>query len=210
MSKRLFTFVLSLLLIACFLPVPVIAQDQGEEPVIELLQPNYMNSDYGFGMVVPADYTTSGHDEGETWVLEIMPSFPDLANARLSIEDLPDNITDVAGFWQIVKDRDPMMEHNTTYEMVTSVADTGAILARIENMENGQYLLVILWVWVHDGHGYTLSGYPPQGGDNDLARDIAKNLVVQFRWMTSEEIEAAESVPLPAPPEPSIGPGVEF
>jgi hypothetical protein len=186
-------------------------QGGDEETVIELLPPNYTNADYGFGMVLPADYTPAPLEEGDVWVLEIFPQYPDLANARLSVENLPDDVTDVAGFWQLLKDRDPAMEQNATYEMVTSVADTGAIQTRIESLGGGGYILVILWIWVHDGHGYTLSGYPPEGGGNaDLARDIAGALVEQFRWMTPEEIEAAQAAPPPPGPEPSIGPGTEF
>jgi hypothetical protein len=196
---------------------PVLAQisaenPEEEEPAIELLPPNYTNSDYHFGMLLPEGYTTYDSKEGEAWVLQMTPDSPDKGTARLSVEPLPEGVTDVAGFWQAMKDRDPMMAHNATYEMVTSVAGTGAILARIERMENGQYILAILWAWVHDGHGFTLSGYPPEGGDNNLARDLAKQLIDQFRWMTDEEIAAAQAGTPPAPSteQPPLPPGRRF
>jgi hypothetical protein len=188
-------------------------KEQPQDEVPELKNPNYTNSDYGFGIYVPSTYTTSSHKEGQTWVLEIAPDAEDTASARLSVEALPKDVTDVSGFWEALKDRDLKMKHNTTYEVETSVGETGAIQARVESVEGGAYILVILWVWVHNGKGYTLSGYPPMGGEPELARDLSLDLAQQFRWMTKEEIEAAQNAPQEEEPEntkPNVGQGREF
>jgi hypothetical protein len=211
---RFAIFSLFFILTALLLIGPATAQENStgdsneEEPA--LLQPNYLNSDYGFGMVIPADFSPYGHDEDNVWVLEVTPATVDQASARLSIEDLPDNVTDVAGVWQLMKDLDPAMAHNITYEKIASVAGTGAIQARIEKLEGARYMLIIMWVWVNDGRSFTLSSYPPEGGDNNLARDLAKQLVDQFRWMTPEEIEAAQESLPPAPSGPPLPPSQEF
>ena len=105
-----------------------------------------------------------------------------------------------------------MLANNATYERITSVAGTGAVQARIEKMDNGNYILVILWGLGGPLEGYTLSGYPPAAGNNDLARDLSKALIDQFRWMTKDEIETAKNAPPPpaTPLKPNMGPGREF
>jgi len=195
---------------------PVAAQDENggegnEENQVQLLDPNYLNADYGFGMVIPADFSPYGHDEDNVWVLEVSPATVEQASARLSIEPLGEGVTDVAGFWQAMKDRDRTMTRNITYEKVASVAGTGAIQTRVEKLEGARYMLIIMWVWVNDGHGFALSSYPAEaGGDYNLARDLAKQLVDQFRWMTPEEIEAAQESLPPEPTEPPLPPSREF
>ena len=199
----------------------------------ELLTPNFMSSKYGFGIFVPEGFASTVTEEpkvlkytpkgatkpvtqkADLWMLGISSRLgdPTEPSARLTIEKLPTDVTDVGGFWKTMKDRDPLMEHNTTYERVAKVAQTGAIQARVERMEGTNYILAIIWIWVHDGNGYTLTGYPPKEGNNDQARDIVKNLIDQFRWMTAEEIKAVKEAPPSKPPEktrPKFPPGRPF
>jgi hypothetical protein len=204
-----------------------------EEQAPELVTPNFMSSKYGFGVYVPEGYTSTVSEEPKVWkytpeggtksvtqkvalwMLGIGSTLGDTTqpSARLTIERLPDQITDVGGFWKLMKDRDLVMSHNTTYERITKVAGSGAIQTRVERMEGSSYVLAILWVWVHDGYGYTLTGYPPQSGDNSEARELARDLIDQFRWMTKDEIEAAKKAPAAKPPagtKPKSHPGQAF
>jgi hypothetical protein len=205
--------------------------DEGAAP--ELVTPNFMNTKYGFGVFVPEGYASTVSEESQTWkytpsgenkqvtkkvtlwMLGIENGLGDTTQptARLTIEKLPEKITDVGGFWQLIKDRDTVMAHSTTYERVTRVAGSGAVQARIERLDSGRYILAILWIWVHDGYGYTLTGYPPQDGDFDQARELAKNLTDQFRWMTKEEIDEVKNAPpvkAPIGKKPKLPPGRAF
>ncbi|MFH1677083.1 MAG: hypothetical protein ABIC40_08660, partial [bacterium] len=168
---------------------PAAKQDTKED---ELRPPDYVNSEYGFGLALPEGYITFDYKDDKTNIIEILGQ-PDDPKANISIEPLPEDVTDVAGFWQFLKNRDPLMESGISYEMVTSVADTGAILARIEKIDHEKYILAITWVFVHDGFGFTLSGYPPPSGKFNMARDFGYEIKSQFRWMTPEEIEKYES-----------------
>ena len=172
--------------------VAAYAQDE-EVEVIELLTPNYVSADYGFGMFIPDGYIAADFIDEEigAWTLNILGEM-DQPSSILNVEPLPDDVTDVAAYWQFLKDRDQYMERNITYEKVDSIAGVGAIQARIEGMEVNQYLLAITWVFVKDGHGFMLSSYPPIGGNNSLARDFSLTMTDQFRWMSPEEIEASE------------------
>ena len=180
------------LFFAWFGLVAAYSQDEdAEEPVLKA--PNFVNGDYGFGMAFPDGYLPFDFYDEDTkvWSLNILGEM-EQASAILNVEPLPDDVVDVAGYWQHMKERDTYMEHNITYEKIDSVAGVGAIQARIEGMEVDNYLLAITWVFVHDGHGFVLSSYPPVGGDNNLARDLGADLVEQFRWMTPEEIAGTE------------------
>jgi hypothetical protein len=187
-----------------------------EEPAPpELLTPNLMHSKYGFGVYVPDGYTSTVSIEKNIWAADIASEIGDPTQpaARLTIEKLPPKATDVGEFWTAMKERDDVMKHNITYERITKVAGSGAIQARIEKLEGGQYVLAILWVWTHDGYGFTLTGYPPKDGDASLSRDLAKELIDQFRWMTKEEIEAAKNAPPAVPeekPKTKLPPGKAF
>ncbi len=176
-------------------------QETQEPPAdeVELKPPDFVNADYLFGLALPEDYITFDYEDSGIWVLNLIGEL-DQPTAIVSAEKLPDDVIDVAGFWQLVKDRDPLVANNITYEKVGSVADTGAIQARIERIENGKYILAITWVFVHDGSGFILSGYPPEGGDNNTARDIALEVAQQWRWMTDEEIQAFQSQEEENPP----------
>ncbi len=173
----------------------VAAYGQETDDEIELRSVDYISPVYKFGIALPEGYMAFDFTDEESgaWVLNIAGEF-DQATALISAEELPDDVIDVAGFWQLLKDRDPLMERNITYEKVDSVAGCGAVQARIEGMESGEYILAITWAFVRDGYGFTLSGYPSAGGDNNSARDLALDLSGQFRWMTDEEIEEWESV----------------
>lgn len=162
-----------------------------EEEAVELLEPNYVNEAYGFGLVVPEGYITFEMEDDGIWTLQLIGEM-DQAGVRISAEELPEDVVDTAGYWQLMKERDPLMANNITYEMVDSIADTGAILARIEQIENDDYILAITWVFVHDDYGFTLSGYPPEGEEYQEAKETALEIARQFRWMTPEEIEETE------------------
>jgi hypothetical protein len=157
-----------------------------------------VSGEYGFGIALPEGYVAVDYDADGTWVLEIIGEF-DQPTARISAEPLPEDVVDVGGFWQLMKDRDPLMKRSITYEMVSMVDDSPAVLARIERIEAGDYILAITWVFVHDAHGFTLSGYPAAGKDFNTARDIALQVRDQFRWMTEEEIAAFEEQELVIP-----------
>jgi hypothetical protein len=106
-----------------------------------------------------------------------------------------------------MKDRDELMERNITYEKVSSISGTPAIQARVEQIDSGEYILSIFWVFIHDGHGFTLAAYLPAGGSDAVAaKDLALQLSQQFRWMTDEEIAAYNE----NPPEADLGGGTEF
>ncbi len=188
MRVRVFYFALTAFLV-CTWFILVAAYAQAQEESDELLPPDYVNAEYKFGVALPEGYYWFDVEEDEAWMLQI-ESDPDEAMARISVEELPDGVLDAPGYWQHMKDRDALMDRSITYEKTDSIANTGAIQARIERFEGGIYILAITWVFVHDGYGYTLTGYPPQLGDYSLAREIAKDLADQFRWMTDEEIEA--------------------
>jgi hypothetical protein len=166
-------------------------ETEGDEDAVELLPPNYVNETYGFGMVVPEGYITFDYDQDGIWVLQLIGE-PDQPGARISAEELPEGVIDTAGYWQLMKDRDPLMENNITYEMVDSIAGTGAILSRVEQIQNDKYILAITWVFVHDGYGFTLSGYPGEAEGAGDAKAFALETAQQFRWMTPEEIAETE------------------
>lgn len=213
MEKRII-FVLIVLLVLLFGMSISFAQGKSkkkskDEPV-ELKPPNYANRDYHFGLYLPEGYAVNEHKEGDVLVLEISSGSYEEPWARLSLESLPKGVTDVAGFWQTMKDRDRLMCINTTYERVTSVAQVPAIQARIESLENERYILAILWAWVRDGAGYTLVGYPPQNGKFNSARELARDLIDQFRWMTDEEIEAYERQSVEKSPDQMLPRGRDF
>jgi len=168
------------------------AQDETETEEVVIRDPNYVNAVYGFGMALPDGYIAADMEDEDMWYLNILGDF-DQPSAMLTIEELPEDISDVAGFWQMVKDRDQLMENNITYEMVSAVGNSGAILTRVEMIESGTYMLTLTWVFVHDDHGFMLSAYPPPGGENDTVKDFAKDLVDQFRWMSEEECAEFET-----------------
>ena len=171
------------------------AQDSSEEETLELLPPTYVCDDLGFGVALPDGFIAyETEDEDGRYYLNIIGEY-DQATSIISAEELPEDIIDLAGFWQLMKDRDPLMAGNITYEKIDSIADSGAVLSRVEMIEGGEYILAITWVFVHDGYGFTLSGYPPQDGDNNLARDLALDIRNQFRWMTPEEIAECDFDP---------------
>jgi len=209
-SRIMLNTILSMIAISiAFLLIASPLYTQEEKDSIELLPPNYVNSEYKFGIALPKGYKAFSYSEGDFFFVEMVGNF-EQASARLSIEPLPSDVTDFAGFWQAVKERDKLMKRSITYERVTSVADCGAIQARIERFEGADYILAITWAWVHDNHGYILTAYPPAEGDNNLARDLAEQLVKQFRWMSDEEIaEALESMPQETE-KLSLPPGQEF
>lgn len=192
--------------ICCFNFIIVSAQEESEEEAVELLTPDYVSSEYGFGIAIPEGYLAMDFEDEDLWILEIFGEFFE-ASGRVTIEDLPDGVVDVVGFWQFMKDRDSLMERNITYEMITSIADTPAVQTRVERMEADGYLLTIFWVFVRDGHGYTLAAYPPSTGDDPTsAKVLALALAQQFRWMTDEEMdEFTEN-----PPEIDLGQGEGF
>ena len=190
-----------------FLIVPALAQeDTGEEESIELLPPDFVSETYGFGLALPDDYIgfETSDDEGR-WYLNIVGEMWQ-ASALLTAEELSEDVVDVAGFWKLMKDRDPYMAENITYEKIDSICDTGAVQSRVEKFEPSGYILAITWVFVKDGIGYTLSGYPPPDGDNNEARNLALAIHDQFRWMTEEEIAEA----LPEIEETELPQGREF
>jgi urea transporter len=160
----------------------------GTEEAVELLPPDYVNATYGFGIALPDGYYSYETEENGIDAVSIEGN-SDEAKARITIEELPDDVMDVAGFWQFMKDRDSMMARNITYEKIDSIAGVGAVQARVERIERSNYILAITWAFVHDGYGFTLTGYPPAGADFNSARDLTEQLSQQFRWMTDEEIE---------------------
>lgn len=168
-------------------------QENGEnaDDTVVLLPPDYVCAQYGFGVALPDGYYVYDLEDENIW-MAVFESGPDDANARIAIEELPDDVTDVAGYWQYLKDRDALMERNITYEKIDTIAGTGAIQARVERIERGGYILAITWVFVHDGYGFTLTGYPPESGDYNSGRDLSLAIAEQFRWMTDEEIEDFE------------------
>jgi hypothetical protein len=175
-------------------------QEEGEEEEgIELLPPNYVSAQHGFGIVMPEGYITFEYDEDGVWVLQLIGEM-DQAGARITARELPEGVLDVAGFWQYLKDQDPLMARNVTYEMVDSIADTGAVLSRVEDIQGDTYILAIGWAFVHDGYGFTLTGYPPEMGDYSLTKELALEVAQQFRWMTAEEIAEFESAEQATPP----------
>ncbi|MCX6646643.1 MAG: hypothetical protein NTY09_09820 [bacterium] len=191
-------FLLSLLTI-----VPALAQENTssdeEAPAIELLPPNYASAQYSFGTVLPDGYIpVETTDEEGRWYLNIIGESWQ-ASAIITAEELPEDVVDVAGFWQLMKDRDPYMAQNITYEKVDAIGGIGAVQSRVEKIEPSGYILAITWVFVKDGVGFTLSGYPPSGGNNDEARDIALAIHDQFRWMTPEEITEFQANPVEIP-----------
>jgi len=173
-------------------------QETGEETgdTLELLSPDYVSPEYGFGVALPDGYFAVELEEEETWMVNF-ESGPDEAKARISVEELPDGVSDVAGYWQHMKDRDALMERNITYEKIDTIAGTGAVQARIEQIERSNYILAITWVFVHDGYGFTLTGYPGASGDYNSGRDLTLSIAEEFRWMSNEEIaEFEESEPI--------------
>ena len=166
------------------------AEEEGE--AVELRPVDYVNAEYEFGLALPEGYTTFEYEEGDVWVLQMIGEM-EQPGARISVEELPEGVVDVAGYWQLLKERDPMMARNITYEKVGAVAGTGAVLSRVEYFEADQYILVITWAFVHAGHGFTISGYPPEMGEYFLAKDIALDVAQQFRWMSDEEIASFEA-----------------
>lgn len=176
-----------------------------ENETVALRPPNYVNSEYGFGIALPDGYSANESINNGIWLLQIYCDM-DEPMAQLSIEPLPSGVSDVTGFWQRMKERDNLMARNITYEKIDSIADTGAVQARVEKIENGNYILAITWVFVHDGCGFTLSGYPPMTGANNEARNIALEIAQQFRWMSDEEIDETE----PQIPSFEIPAGREF
>jgi len=202
--KRSSIFLLAffVFLFCAWLGLVVTYGQETEEPGAEegeLRPPDFVNADYGFGLALPEGYITFPDEDNGVWTLKRIGEL-DQPTAIVSAEKLPDDVTDVAGFWQFVKDRDPLVANNITYEKVGSIADTGAVQVRIERIENGKYILAITWVFVHDGNGFIVSGYPPEGGDNNTARDIALEVAQQWRWMTDEEIQAFQSQEEENPP----------
>jgi len=160
-----------------------------EETTTELLPPNYISETYGFGAVIPDGYITFDWEEEGVWVVQIIGETYQ-PGARISAEELPEDVLDTAGYWQLMKERDPLMANNITYEMIDSIAGTGAILSRVEDIENDNYILAITWVFAHNGYGFTLSGYPPETGEYEMTGEFALEIAQQFRWMTPEEIAA--------------------
>jgi len=204
MRVRIFYFALAAFVICTWFTL-IAAYAQDEEVEVELLPPDFVSADYNFGLALPDGYYWYDIAEEGTWMIQIEGN-PDEGMARISAEELPDGVQDAPGYWQYMKDRDSLMDRNITYEKIDSIANTGAIQARIERIEGGAYILAITWIFVHDGYGFTLTGYPPQLGDYNLAREIAEDLVNQFRWMTDEEIEEFNAVE----PEIDIPEGMEF
>ena len=194
----------TIVVIALLFSFPLSAQDEAE--VIELLDPDFVSPEYGFGIAIPDGYLAMDFEDENLWVLEIFGEMFE-PTGRITIEDLPEDIVDVIGFWQLMKDRDSLMEQNITYEMVTSIADTPAVQTRVERLEADEYLLTIFWVFVRDGRGFTLAAYPPATGDDPgSAKVLALSLSQQFRWMTQEEIDEY----MENPPEVDLGWGEEF
>jgi hypothetical protein len=201
---KLSKILVCLILMPLLAIVPALAQEDtngDEEPAIELLPPNFASAQYSFGTVLPDGYIPfETSDEEGRWYLNIIGESWQ-ASAIITAEELPEDVVDVAGFWQLMKDRDPYMAQNITYEKVDAIGDLGAVQSRVEKIEPSGYILAITWVFVKDGVGFTLSGYPPSGGNNDEARDIALSIHDQFRWMTPEEITEflANPVEIPLP-----------
>ncbi len=182
------------------------SEGEDSEETFELRPPNYVSATYGFGLALPPGYMAFELDDGEIWMLEILGEM-DEPLARMVVEALPEGVTDVIDYWAAMKERDQLMDRNITYEKVDSIADSAAILARIESMQAGEYILSITWVFVHEGNGFSLSAYPPSiGGGANLARDLGLELSQQFRWMSEEEIAEFEE----NPPEIEPGAGEEF
>jgi len=192
MLRRILFLIVCESVLALLFISPALSAVKQDTKEIEIRPPDYVNKEYGFGLALPEGFITFDYKDAKTNIIEILGQ-PDDPKATISIEPLPKDVTDVAGFWQFLKDRDSLMASGISYEMVTSVADTGAILARIEKIENEEYILAITWVFVHDGFGFTLSGYPPPGGKFNRARELGYEIKSQFRWMTADEIEKYES-----------------
>jgi len=181
------------LILTWFGLVSAYAQEEDTEEEIELRPVNYVSETYGFGLALPDGYLPFdfSDEESGSWTLNILGEMIQ-PSAIINVEPLPEDVNDVAGFWQLMKDRDRYMERNITYEKVDSVAGVGAIQARVEDMQVSEYILAITWVFVNDGHGFVISAYPPVGGNNALAREFSLDIVTQFRWMTAEEIADTE------------------
>ncbi len=204
--SRFFILVfISYLFCAWFGLVAAYSQEEAEEEEVVLRDADYVSSEYGYGVAYPEGYITLDYDEESAWVVQLIGEMHQ-PSAQISSEPLPEDVIDTAGFWQFMKERDAMMSQNITYEKVDAVAGTGAIQARIENIQDGAYILAIIWVFVHDGNGYTISAYPTIDGPIDEARDLSLDLVQQFRWMTASEIADWEAEEHPFDP----GAGQEF
>jgi hypothetical protein len=175
-------------LVTLFLAPAAFAQDDsGDEDLFVLQDPTYVNEEYGFGVALPDNYRGFNLSGDEIFMAQFL-SDPELPSGQLTIEELPEDIVDSSGFWLWIKQRDPATENNLTYEKTSSVAGTGAIQTRIERIERGGYILILSWIFVHDGYGYTLSVTPGMDMDVDATRDLGTTLSEQFRWMTAEEI----------------------
>jgi hypothetical protein len=180
--------------------------DEEEEEAIVLLPPDFVSPEYKFGIALPEGYMAFDFEDESAWLCEIVGEI-EQPTGRITSEPLPSGVTDVSGFWQAMKDRDELMERNITYEKVSSISGTPAIQARVEQIDSGEYILSIFWVFIHDGHGFTLAAYLPAGGSDAVAaKDLALQLSQQFRWMTDEEIAAHNE----NPPEADLGGGTEF
>lgn len=211
--RKSLSILIIMFLVQFVLVIAAFAQDE-EDEIIEIRPPDFVSADYGFGIALPDGYIVFDYDVDQAWVAEIVGD-PGQPTGQLTAETLPDDVPDVAAFWQLLKDRDPVMENSITYEMNSSVGGTLAIQARTEQIEGGVYVLGLSWIFVHDGTGFSLSVYPGSDADVEVTRFLGQELTQQFRFMEPEEIEAFQSggetyTPEEEEEETEIPQGVEY